>query len=516
MIPGRLRAARMHHRARISLGSMSRARFGLRAGVALLSFVILIGSGLAWATYKNFTNNVPHGAPLPASASDPDGKDQNILLVGNDSRAGASKAELAALHTGFIEGTVNTDTMMLLHVPADGRRPTLVSFPRDSWVEIPGYGKSKLNAAYGDAYTSARNAHQSEQQAQSAGLLLVAKTISQLTGLHIDHYVQVNLLGFYRISNAIGGVTVCLNAAQNAQTDSDGTRTGFTGINLPKGVSVIKGVQALAFVRQRHGLPGGDLDRVRRQQYFLASAFHKVTSAGVLLNPFKLHDLLDAVGKSLLTDPSLDLLKLARQFDSIAGGGIRTETIPNNGPQLIYPDGVETSIVQVDTAAMPGFVRRLAGQPADPALAAAKAAAPSSVAVDVLNGTDETGWAKANSDRLKALHFKVQTVDSTENSAQTSQILYPKGGQASAKALAKVVPGAELVLSNQVKRATVVLGLDGKQVSGAQHPGAAKANGAATGTAPGKTTSKTTSKTAKASTSAPASPAGTDGLGCIN
>lgn len=483
---------------------MSRAQLGLRAGVALLSFAILIGSGVAWATYRNFTNNVPHGAALPASAGDPDGKDQNVLLVGNDSRAGASKAELAALHTGFIEGTVNTDTMMLLHVPADGRRPTLVSFPRDSWVDIPGYGKSKLNAAYGDAYIAARNAHKSEVQAESAGLLLVAKTISGLTGLHIDHYVQVNLLGFYRISNAIGGVPVCLNAAQNAQTDSDGTRTGFTGINLPKGVSVIKGVQALAFVRQRHGLPGGDLDRVRRQQYFLASAFHKVTSAGVLLNPFKLHDLLGAVGKSLLTDPSLDLLKLAQQFDSIASGGIRTQTVPNNGPQLIYPDGVETSVVEIDTAAMPGFVRQLGGKPADPGLAAAKATAPSSVAVDVLNGTNEAGWAKANADRLRALGFKVQTVDSTQNSAQTSQILYPKGGQASAKALGKVVPGAELVLSNQVKKATVILGVDGKKVSGATHP-----SGSLSSAANAKATTK-----AKASTSA--SPAGVNGLGCIN
>jgi len=484
---------------------MNRARIGLRVGVALLSFAILIGSGLAWAAYQNFTNNVPHGAALPTSNSDPDGKDENILLVGNDSRAGASKAELAALHTGFIEGTVNTDTMMVLHIPADGRRPTLVSFPRDSWVEIPGYGKAKLNAAYGDAYTTARSAHKSELQAESAGLLLVARTISQLTGLHIDHYVQVNLLGFYRISNAIGGVTVCLNAAQNAQTDSDGTRTGFTGIDLPKGISVIKGVQALAFVRQRHGLPGGDLDRVRRQQYFLASAFHKVTSAGVLLNPFKLHDLLNAVGKSLLTDPSLDLLELAQQFDSIAGGGIRTETIPNNGPQLIYPDGVETSIVEVDTAAMPGFVRQLAGRPADPLLAAAKAAAPAKVAVDVLNGTNEAGWAKANADRLKMLGFKVQTVDSTQNSAQNSQVLYPAGGQAAAKALTKVVPGAELVLSNQVKRATVILGADGKKVSGAQHPGAATS-------ATGASKSAVAAKSSKPATST----AVNDGLGCIN
>ena len=97
------------------------------------------------------------------------------------------------------------------------------------------------------------------------------RTIHALTGLHIDHYVQVNLLGFYRISEAIGGVQVCLQHAQNAHTDSDAFGSGYSGINLPTGVSTIKGTQALAFVRQRHGLPHGDLDRIKRQQYFLSA-----------------------------------------------------------------------------------------------------------------------------------------------------------------------------------------------------------------------------------------------------
>ena len=277
--------------------------------------------------------------PLASSAKDPDGKDQNILLIGNDSRAGASKTELKALSTANDGGSVNTDTMMLLHVPADGSTATIVSFPRDSWVTIPGYGKGKINSAYGDGYSSAKRAGKSEQAAQSAGIIMTVKAIDTLTGLHIDHYMQVNLLGFYRISNAIGGVTVCLNAAQNPHTDADEFGHGYSGIDLPKGVSVIKGKQALAFVRQRHGLPGGDLDRIRRQQYFLGAAFRKITSAGVLLNPFKLRDLLTAIGSSLLTDPSLHLLDLGRQFQQMSAGKISCKTIPNEGPQRIYPDG---------------------------------------------------------------------------------------------------------------------------------------------------------------------------------
>ena len=145
-------------------------------------------------------------------------------------------------------------------------------------MDIPGNGKGKINAAYPDGYIAAKNRGASELAAQSAGLIMTIRTINALTGLHIDHYMQVDLLGFYRISNAIGGVTVCLNKAQNPNTDSDAFGKGYSGINLPAGVSVIKGTQALAFVRQRHGLPNGDLDRIRRQQYFLSAAFHKVTT----------------------------------------------------------------------------------------------------------------------------------------------------------------------------------------------------------------------------------------------
>ena len=130
----------------------------VRLAVAALSLVVLVGSGLAWAAYKNFTADIPHGAsvpPLAAGQKDADGKDQNILLMGNDSRAGASAAELKALSTGNDGGSENTDTMMVLHVPADGSRATVISFPRDSWVDIPGNGKGKLNSAYGDGYAAA-------------------------------------------------------------------------------------------------------------------------------------------------------------------------------------------------------------------------------------------------------------------------------------------------------------------------------------------------------------------------
>jgi LCP family protein required for cell wall assembly len=496
-----------------------RTRLITRLLVAALSLTLIIGGGLAWAAYKNFTSSIPHGLPVPALAAgqpDIDGSAQNILLVGNDSRAGASPAELLALGTQDDGGTENADTMMVLHIPAGGGKPTIVSFPRDSWVSIPGYGVGKINAAYPDGYNTAKSQGANEATAESAGIILTIKTISALTGLHIDHYMQVNLLGFYRISNAIGGVTVCLLHAQNANTDSDAFGKGYSGINLPAGVSVIEGTQALAFVRQRHGLPNGDLDRIRRQQYFLASALHKIESAGTLLNPFKLHKLLNAVGSSLLTDPTLNPLSLAQEFEALSAGSVSYLTIPNEGAQTIYPDGVETSIVAVDKAAIPGFIRQLEGKPADPAYTAAIAAPRASVTVDVLNGTELTGLAGRNAAQLKALGFRTNTVDSADLTTATT-VEYPAGQEAAAKALATVVKGAKVVETSTVSRPTLVLGTNGVQVTGLA------ASSTATSTAPATTgTSASTATTgtspahsvAKSAAAKPTQPV--DGLGCIN
>lgn len=472
-------------------------RIGLRAVCAVVSLLVLIGSGVAWATFKNFTAEVPQGDPVPAlhnGEHDPDGADQNILLIGNDTRAGATRAELKALHTGHDVTTANADTMMLMHVPGDGSRPTLVSFPRDSWVSIPGHGKGKINAAYPYGYHAAKDAGRGETAAESAGIVLTIKTIHALTGMYVDHYMQVNLLGFYRISKAIKGVTVCLNHAQNPTTDRDEFGSGYSGIDLPKGVSTIEGKQALAFVRQRHGLPHGDLDRIKRQQYFLKAAFQKVTSAGVLLNPFKLRDMLDAVGHSLLIDPKLDLLSLARQFESLTSGKIEFATIPNNGPQLIYPDGVETSVVAVNRAAIPAFVAALEGK-GNSAYDDASAAAPDSVTVDVLNGTEVARLAARNADALRGLHFRINAVDSTSSTTSRTTVEYPAGKEAQAKAVVAAVPHAKAVMTPDVQRVTLVLGTDGRWVKGIARPRTPSTSGA---------------------TRSGAAPDATHGLGCID
>src|SRR5882757_937490 len=246
---------------------------GGRIIIAMLSVAALIGSGIAWATYRQFTQGIQHGVALPKLQKGQkriDGKDQNILLLGNDSIAGATPAEVAALGTTTDRSDSATDTMMVLHVPADGSKASIVSFPRDTWVAIPGHGMNKINAAYVDGYNDAASQGATDLLTkQSAGIALSAQTLSNLTGLHIDHYVQVNLLGFYDISEAIGGVNLCLNQAQNASTEADASHpNGYSGIDLKKGWNYnVKGKQALAFVRQRHGLAVGGLPQGHVRQH---------------------------------------------------------------------------------------------------------------------------------------------------------------------------------------------------------------------------------------------------------
>jgi LCP family protein required for cell wall assembly len=430
---------------------------GFIVGLAVVATVLSVGvvavSGWAWSTYNGFKSDIRRvnaigGAGKPTH--DLDGKDQNILVVGNDDRDTATNAELRQLGTTRDGGSYNTDTMMLMHLPANGQKATVISFPRDSYVAIPGHGMAKLNSAYVDGM-------QDHQGDKAAGARLLVQTIENLTGLTIDHFVQVDLLGFYRISNAIGGVQVDLCAAQ---------REANSGINLPKGISTIKGKQALAFVRQRYGLPGGDLDRIKRQQYFLSAAFRKVSSAGTLLNPFKLQKLLKAVSTSLQMDDSMDPLKLAEQFQDLSAGNLVFKTIPTHGTENVDVGNV----VVVDPAEVRQFVLGLVGSASTSGFGNAKTVSPGSVTVDVLNGSAENGAATRSAGTLRQLGFKVGTVGTAKARSATTVIEYPPGMQGQARTVAEQVPGAAGQQTSSVQHVTLLLGADGLSVSTAHAP----------------------------------------------
>src|SRR5215470_17636766 len=183
----------------------------------------------------------------------------NWLITGSDSRAGLSKKEENQLALGHDISGNRSDTILLLHVPANGTRPTLVSLPRDSYVPIPGHGYNKLNAAYA-----------------LGGPRLMVQTVQSVTGLPINHYMGIGFGGLVSVVNDVGGVQMCLKAPM---------KDPKAGLNLKASCQVVNGEQALGFVRTR-AFAEGDLQREQDQRLLIKGILSKMTSAGTLANPF--------------------------------------------------------------------------------------------------------------------------------------------------------------------------------------------------------------------------------------
>jgi len=327
-----------------------------KAVAALLSLSVLFISAYVWVNYRKLDNGLrrlsittgPQPSVTGGAGPDIDGKDQNLLVIGNDDRSTMTDKEVRQLRTGRDGGSLATDTMIIVHVPADGSKATLISLPRDSYVKIPGYGMDKLNSAYASAYAAAKG---STDVKRAAGANLLIQTITNLTGLTIDHFLQVDLIGFYRISNALGGVTVNLCRAVN---DPD-----YSHLVMSAGKHTIWGVEALEFVRQRHGLTNGDIDRTARQRYFLTAAFRKLASAGTLLNSRKLANLVSAVDKSIYVDRTFSLASLISQMSNLSANNI----VGNSIPYERYATVDVGSVLIVNPAKVKVFVKNLISAP---------------------------------------------------------------------------------------------------------------------------------------------------------
>ncbi|WP_232425313.1 LCP family protein [Pseudofrankia inefficax] len=292
----------------------------MTAVAALCSLGVLLLAACGWGVVRHYNGRVHHvdlslaAAGRPAAAR---GGTENILLVGSDSRAGLGG------QFGEVEGQ-RSDTTILAHLDRDGST-TMVSFPRDLWVTIPSYQsggvthaeqRSKLNSAF-----------------SLGGPALLVRTIEGLTGLRVDHYVQVDFGGFQAITDALGGVTVCVKElpASLRARGFDNLHDRMSGWSGQVGANRLDGAQALAFVRQRYGLPEGDLDRIRRQQQFLSVVFHAMTAPSTLANPVRVRDVLDATTSALTVDRGTsltDLEPLALRMRTLTGGGSGFETVP--------------------------------------------------------------------------------------------------------------------------------------------------------------------------------------------
>ncbi len=500
---------------------------GVLAGriiTAFLAALVLIVTGIGFFT--NFSGNSDAQEQAKQAAPKDPTKGMNILLIGADSRTNAdgsplSAEELQQVATEANSGT-NTDTIMVVHIPDGGGKATAVSIPRDTWIDqdvvtdLPGpyhdgsqgdYKPNKINSFYGTAkaftqeYLASKGVDGKDREFRSseAGRKMLIQVVSKFTGLHIDHYAEVNLIAFYSISNAIGGVPVCLN---NAVDDP------WSGAKFPAGQQEVQGTAALSFVRQRHGLPGGDLDRVKRQQAFLAGAIKKVLS-----NPTSIPSLASAAKKTLVMDKGLDLLTLGQQMQSLSSGNVTFTTIPTHGAAT----GAGTDALATDPAEIKSFFANLDGK-AGAGSSASSSKAASKTVVDVQNGTMTAGLGGSVADALSAALPSGYTVGqpadmpgkSQSNQLDTTEIRYPAGAKAAASAVQKALGFGTITESADVAAGHVLV------VAGKDAP--APGSGLRAGSAlhvPAQAATQFPAQAAAPTTSGSA-PVSADTVGCVN
>lgn len=289
------------------------ATVGALVGVAtVLAVVAAAFVGSLARSFDTHTESIAD--PFPAGDRPaPSGGAEDVLLIGSDSRAGLDP-------DGDHAAGGRSDTLVLAHVPADRRHVYLVSIMRDSWVDVPGHGQAKINAAY-----------------SWGGVPLTVQTVEQLLDVRIDHVAEIDFAGLQDVTDALGGVTV--------QSPQDFTARGH---HFVRGANRLDGEQALAFVRERYAFADADHTRVRNQQAFLRGVFDQVVSRGTLTNPGRLQEFVTATSEHLAVDPGLDAATITRLGWSLRGvrpDDLVTFTMPTAGGGTT-PDG--QSFVRLD------------------------------------------------------------------------------------------------------------------------------------------------------------------------
>jgi LCP family protein required for cell wall assembly len=459
-LPPRLdpRAGRPRSGAAHAASSRRRAPRGLAVAVRVLAGVLAVlvlgGSGWGWYLARvaeasvSRTDAIPTEGNTDDQGSDHAGQEMNLLLVGRDSRAGLTPEQQQEFSTGGTEGLLNTDSMILAHIPADGSAAAFVSIPRDLYVSIPGHGKAKLNSAFGAGYNDVEG---TEADKDAAGARLLIQTISQETGVQIDHYAEVNLLGFFNLSTIVGGVEVNLCEAVDDPN---------SGAHFAAGVQTIRGADALKFVRQRDGLPRTDLDREVRQQVFIAGLIRNILSQDLLLDPGKQRQIIEQVGSSVTVDQGLSLFDLAAQMQSVKPGDITFQTIPGLTDAR---EDVGLVLEPSNPKDLKAFFASLsATTPAPPAPPSADGLAPADVTVSVLNGSGVSGAAASAADALTGAGFVAGSGGNAPESTDVTTIRHAPGDEAQAAVLAPQVPGVAVAADDTLTPGTVqlVLGSD--------------------------------------------------------
>jgi LCP family protein required for cell wall assembly len=273
-------------------------RIALIAGLVVVFLIVATAGSYFWLDSK-----LNRSVALPPFTGQSAGT--NWLIAGSDGRDGLTTQQIINLHVGFDFGTANSDSIMLLHL--GGPKPVLISIPRDSYVPIPGYGDNKINAALG-----------------FGGPPLLIKTVENVTGLRIDHYMGIGFAGLVSVVNQVGGVNICLPTALHDYN---------SGANLKAGCQTLDGAQALAFVRDRDSFADEDLQRMQDQRAFLKALLEKATSPGVYLNPFTALPFGSAAASAISVDKGTHLYDLAQA--ALALRDPQTGTVPVANPNYL-------------------------------------------------------------------------------------------------------------------------------------------------------------------------------------
>ncbi|MDT0266681.1 LCP family protein [Streptomyces sp. DSM 44915] len=433
-MPGTHRSARPRRAGR----ARTRTRRILLWTAGTLALLVLVAAGAGAWLYYRLNGNI-----TAAEVDDKLGEDRpedlspgakTILVAGSDTREDTDGSY------GHTEG-MRSDTLMVVHVAENREWATVLSLPRDSWVEIPAcqlddgsstephFGKINESFALGGMHGDAGSA-----------AACTIRTLEHNTGLRIDNFVSLDFLGFKDMVDALGGVEVC----PEEPIDDDKAH-----IQLEAGCQMLDGEQALGYVRVRYSVgDGSDIGRISRQQEFMRSLAERAQDR--LTSPTSMYDFLDAVTRSLTTDPELaglqPLYDLASDLQSVPEENLTFLTVPNYPRELDVPEDTANVVWQYphtdllfDALAHDRFLSE------DELAAAAEellAMDPAEIRVRVLNGTDVPGRAAEVADELRAAGFQVTETDNAPAPVPTTVISHPEALAGQARALAARLPGS--------------------------------------------------------------------------
>jgi LCP family protein required for cell wall assembly len=418
------------------------------AALIVCSIIAVVSVGTAFT----IASNKVHDIRTVAIDDDVLSGGRNFLLIGSDTRAFIDDAaDEEHFGSADVQTGQRSDTLMIAHVEPGNRGGYLVSIPRDLWVDIPGVGPSRINAAFND------------------GPQKVIETVQQNFDIPIAHYLEIDFAGFRDVVDALGSIPIYFPAP---------ARDANTGLDVAEpGCHALAGDQALAYVRSRyyeyfengewHQDPTSDLGRIRRQQYFVRTLAHEAANAAVR-KPWRANDLADALFSSLTRDPKLefaDMRGLARALRGTEDQALEVETLPTT-PENI--DG--QAVLRLDDAKAVPILARLRAQDAYEPPAPPPNLAPSSVSVGVRNATDRGGLGASTLEAFKNFGFAVvaPAENGTLDDPGTTEIRY-SGDDGPARLVAAYLRGAGKLIPVEANEGgadvVVVLGEDFSEVA---------------------------------------------------